>query len=449
MGEFRCGAAKRCITPPENMLTVLRGLKHYPFAGVMDDIYVRIALFETDEERILLVDYDLNTAPCDEELLDLLSRQTGTPIDGIFLFATHTHSVPVHSLSLERVEELDNETIRETEKFTRYLKEQTLQAAREALLKMEPARIGFAEGESSVNIVRLQDYLYRDKQGEDFVVCNLGADPMRTPDRRLCVLRVDNLNGDPILLHINYPMHCVASIWNDFDGNGAMGISGDIAGGIERQLENDYKGAIAMWSSAAAGDLNPIYLNEMISPEPVTGRTIEWKPIGKGFAQNCLKLMVERHYGDICRVMRQIHYDDNDIQLNAVSDWSITPGVECIRQHNAAPVFLEGEEIPEHTVYLQLARIGKLYLMGVGAELYSSLGKAMMDKIPGRGVLITHSGSTLGKCHYILDDETIDRCDASRGYAMVPGYDEYRCRRGIMLKDLCFHVEQMLRRLDD
>lgn len=63
-------------------------------------------------------------------------------------------------------------------------------------------------------------------------------------------------------------------------------------------------------------------------------------------------------------------------------------------------------------------------------------------------VLITHSASTLCSSHYVLDDETIARCDASRGFAMVPGYDEYRCQSGVMEQDLTDHVRQMREQLE-
>ena len=81
-------------------------------------------------------------------------------------------------------------------------------------------------------------------------------------------------------------------------------------------------------------------------------------------------------------------------------------------------------------------------LLGAGAEVYSSIGAELRAAAPGDTVLITHNASTLCRSHYLLDDETIARCDASRGCAMVPGYDEYRCLPGIS-RDLTAHVRSM------
>lgn len=85
---------------------------------------------------------------------------------------------------------------------------------------------------------------------------------------------------------------------------------------------------------------------------------------------------------------------------------------------------------------------------GAGAELYSSIGRAMLEAAPEHTVLITHNASALCCSHYILDDETIARCDASRGFAMVPGYDEYRCLSGVMRQDLQEHTRNMAERLE-
>jgi hypothetical protein len=67
----------------------------------------------------------------------------------------------------------------------------------------------------------------------------------------------------------------------------------------------------------------------------------------------------------------------------------------------------------------------------------------MLQAAPEHTVLITHNASALCNSHYILDNETIARCDASHGFAMVPGYDEYRCMAGVMEADLTAHVKSM------
>lgn len=443
MHDLFCGAARRLITPPEALLPRLVGLKQHRFAGVIDDLYVRVLAAGTAQRHALIVSFDMTTAPCSQAFLEQLAQETGTEVSDILFYAIHTHAVPFNDIDLEERERQSEDTLEAGRAYTAFLQEQTLLAAREALAAMRPARMGFAFGESAVNVVRLQNYTYLDAQGEPFTVCNLGADPTRPADRTLFALRVEEPDGRPIAFLVNYAMHNVATIWNDFDGQGRMGVSGDIGGQTSRLLEAQYPGSVALWSSGAAGDLNPMMLNEVILPDPATGRTVEYQVPGKEYALTCLKVMSARHFDDVQRTLRQIACTQTDGEVASAIEWSRTPGCGCIRHHGAPPEFVTGPQVPEHTVRLQMVRIGALTLCGVGAELYSSLGRAMLGAAPENTVLITHNASALCCSHYILDDETIRRCDASRGMAMVPGYDEYRCLAGVMQEDLCAHVSSM------
>ena len=255
MSQLYCGAAKRCITPPVELLPRLVGLKQHRFAGVLDDIHVRAAVFTAGEDSLLLLGFDMTTAPCSEEILNKLVEATGIPEDHIFFYSIHTHAVPFNALDMEERERQSADTLLASEAYTQYLYHEAVGAAAEALANRQPARMGWAFGESGVNVCRLQDYLYSDENGEPFTVCNLGADFSRPADHRLFTLRVESLAGEPILFMVNYPMHNVATIWNDLDGEGRMGVSGDIGGNVSRLLELRHPGSVALWQSGAAGDL--------------------------------------------------------------------------------------------------------------------------------------------------------------------------------------------------
>ena len=97
--KLLCGAAKRCITPPETLLPRLYGLMGRKFCTVLDDIYLRVIAFSDGENKALIVGFDLDKAPRPEENLRALAlRAFGdnaaeTEIDaalGVFLrrFAT-------------------------------------------------------------------------------------------------------------------------------------------------------------------------------------------------------------------------------------------------------------------------------------------------------------------------------------------------------------------------
>ncbi|MGM9608552.1 MAG: hypothetical protein ACI3XJ_13715 [Oscillospiraceae bacterium] len=434
------------ITPPDSLLPRLRGLKGYRLAGVIDDLFVRAMVIGNGENRAALISFDLNTAPCTQEFLEELSAEAGIPVENILYFATHTHAVPVVEPDRHGHDAPPPDVQQGREEYIAFVQEQTRAALKQALATMEPARMGYAFGESAINVVRLQEYTYRDENGVPFPVCNLGADPTAPADRTQFLLRVEALDGRPLAFLVNYAMHNVATIWNDFDGTGAMGISSDIGGRISKLLEEQY-GGVALWSSGAAGDLNPLMLNEVILPDPVTGRTYETHPKGVEPALTALKIMSERNWADVQALARAVRCEESEGEVAAVLEWSVTPGCACIRHHGAPPEFITGPDVPEHTVRLQMVRIGSLTLCGAGTELYSSIGAAMRAAMPQPAVLITLNAGELCSSHYVLDDAAIARCDASRGFAMVPGYDEFRCCAGVMEDDLTGHVRHMAQNL--
>jgi hypothetical protein len=443
MAQLQCGVSRAVITPPRELIPRLAGLKQHKFAGIIDELYVRAIALENDGNRALFLSFDMTTAPCTEEILEELSLLTQTPKEHILFFSIHTHAVPFNSIDMEEADRQTADTITAAEEYTKFLFAQTKKAASEAAADMIPSKMGYGWGESHINVFRLQDYDFRTDDGEIFTACNLGADPAKFADPTLFALRIEDMEGHARAFLINYAVHNVATIWNDFDGKGSMGISSDIGGNVSKLLEEKYEGAVAMWSSGAAGDLNPLLLNEVILPSPETGRNYEYHPPGTEFAVTCLKVMTERHFADVSHLLSEICCEETEAKIEGTVEWSVTPGCDCIRHHGAPPEFIQGEGVPEHTVRLQMVRIGSLTICGVGAELYSSLGRAMLAAAPKNTVLITHNASALCNSHYILDDETIARCDASRGFAMVPGYDEYRCVAGVMEDDLAAHTRSM------
>lgn len=103
MERLICGAARRCITPPAELLPHLIGLKQRRFAGVIDDLYVRVMALGSERRRVLLVSFDMTTAPCTKDYLRELAAKTGEE-DCILFFSIHTHAVPFNDIDLEQRE---------------------------------------------------------------------------------------------------------------------------------------------------------------------------------------------------------------------------------------------------------------------------------------------------------------------------------------------------------
>lgn len=66
----------------------------------------------------------------------------------------------------------------------------------------------------------------------------------------------------------------------------AWGISGDVAGRISTWLEEAYPGTVAIWSSGAAGDVDPVLFNAVLYPDHRDGSYVKedfesWKTTQK------------------------------------------------------------------------------------------------------------------------------------------------------------------------
>ncbi len=412
-----CGASKKKITPPAHLLPDLNGLGNVVFSDVLDDIYVRAMILGDEKQKILFVVFDLDKVPYPEKYLPALSAQTGIPEEHISLLSIHTHTAPVTgwrptegpNFILRKPEHVQNAT-REYEAFL----ERTVQeAVAEAMANLQPVRIGWGQGESYININRLQDYFVRKDDGTVEVCVGLGQNPSAEVERSLFVLKVEDLNGNPVACLTNYAVHNCVLIGNRCGKDGGTLLSSDLGGNVSQMIEENYPGCVALWTSGAAGDVNPVMLNEIFYPDPKTGAQTAYQlPAGDEGPLMMLKVLATRHYADVLRVLEQITCEESAVDVGGMVKWTEMPS--------------KGEE--PYKIRVHLMRIGELGMWGVSGELYSSIGKAIAQAMPGGTHLImNHDSSLITNTGYIYDDETLardreEKLPGRRNNEILPGY---------------------------
>lgn len=412
-----CGAAKKKITPSAQLLPNLNGLAKVSFVDVLDDIYVRALLLGDEQEKILFVVFDLDKVPYPEKYLPALSAQTGIPEEHISLVSIHTHTAPITgwrpdegpNFILRKPEAVQNAT-REYEAF---LEQAVQEVVEEAMANLQPVRVGLGRGESYININRVEDYIVRKDDGTKEICVGLGQNPAADVDRSLYVLKVEDLEGNLVACMVNYAVHNCVMIGNRCGKDGGTLLSGDLCGNITQVIEENHPGCVALWTSGAAGDVNPIMMNQIFYPDPKTGAPATYVlPAGDEGPLMMLKVLTTRHYKDILRVLDQITCEDNTADVKGMVQWTQTPG--------------KGEET--YKVRVHLMRIGEWGLWGVSGELYSSLGKAITQALPsGTHMIVNHDASLITNSGYIFDDETLARDQMKRlpgqnNSVMLPGY---------------------------
>lgn len=401
--KLYCGAARRIVTPPEALLPNLRGNVGAEFNAVLDDLNVRVIALGDGTTKALIICFE-SGYPCNDELFERIEQTYHIPPENVMLLQTHVHAAPMINGAincgvinprkhvnnfLEYPEEVQKATI----SYVEFLMEQMFSAIDEAIASMRPARMGHEQGESLINVCRNQCYTSPDGRDAKYA---LGADAAVPIDHTLFVMRFETLDGKPIAFFINYPVHNCVMVFNHCGKDGKGAISSDISGRACRYLEQEFDGCVALWTSGAAGDINPVFGNELFYPDPVTGGPIQLETKGGEIANAILEVLSARHYADILSVIRKIEYTTDRTQINGVIEWSATPGVDG-QDHIVEDLY---------QVRLHLLRVGDVGLFGASGELFDSLGRLIKETSPMKHtVVLNHDARDLANSEYIYDDE--------------------------------------------
>lgn len=422
-----CGAARECITPSKELLGSLSGLGGRHFSGVIvDDIFVRVIAFKSGSKTALIVAFDLDKVPYPERILEKLTKAAGIAEESIMLFSTHIHTAPVCG---RRPDEPMNDSEKRApnlrkadEKYIEFLGDCAVSASTAAIKNMNPARVGWNEGESYINVNRVQDFYAEGTDGPEGRVTSIGVNFDGPVDHKLWVMRAETLEGEPIAFMMNYAVHNVAMIWNDSDGKGNIAVSSDIGGNVSQMLEKRYPDAVAVWSSGAAGDVNPVMYNEYTIADENTGLPTSLRAKGMDAALLALKVMSHRHYADVLSVLRSVQCAE-DVELKGCAvGWTHTPGRICRGTPEGEEV-LTGEGIPTYDVREQMLLLGDVAVCGFSGELYTTLGwQVKKALIQAHVVTVNHNCSLMANSGYIFDDDAIRRIDSSVRHMHIPGY---------------------------
>jgi len=440
MSKIYCAAAKRNITPPAELIPDLYGLMMKRFAGVIDELHVRVMILSDEKEKVLFVGWELDKAPIPEIIVPKLAEKTGIPEDHILFFGTHTHTAPLHSARPgdgPNAKAKQPENIQEgTNRYEKLLEEAVLDAAGEALGSMQPVKIGWGFGKSCIGVNRLQYYNVEHEDGTVERITALGTDPEKDIDRTLFVMRVETPDGKPVCFFVNHAVHNCIMIGNNYDGNGKVGISADLAGQVSGLLEQRYPGSVALWSSGAAGDINPVMMNQYNFPDPKDGKPMEYRDFKTTEpAQLMLLQLSRRQFADVVDTNRGITCEKEEA--------AITAGNVIV----STPAYKDGDE--PYRVRLQAAAVGDLIFCGASGELFESLGKAIKDVSKDRKVIIiNHESTHLVDAGYIIDDEAMARCTRADGSRDgLPGIRQTRLKAGYIKDALAAGARELFARI--
>src|SRR4030042_431244 len=221
---FRAGAAKVDITPDESKLPE-------NIDGILDRLYSRAIVVENGitSAAFVTVDTGIIFEQGWKNVTQRIEKELGIPAQNLLLTATHTHSGVMWA---------DPD-----------LEDNIFRSVKMAKEKLQPARIGYGTGTSHLNVNRniIDSKTRRWWEGPNYE---------GPSDKTVAVVKFESINGDPIAVYYNYAMHAVTVGQLDK-------ISADAPGAASRYIEDSFDDKIiAVWSTGASGDQNPIYFQQ-------------------------------------------------------------------------------------------------------------------------------------------------------------------------------------------
>jgi len=408
-GPLQVGAARVDITPAPDAALPMAGYggRTQGFQRIHDHIYVRAIVLSDGASQAALLEWELVGIPTHvwEELSQRIAKELGIPADNMILAAVHDHGAPSLAGMFGRSPTPGAPAATPpatppspaTIAYTAKVENDAFEAVRQAQANLRPAQAGFGTGKAYVNMNRRESF---PKEGWWW----LGYNPEGPSDKTVAVLKFTDLSGKPIALFINYPVHAVVM------GPDNLAITGDLAGATSRYVEQYYQGKIAtrgdggwdlglrpeekvdgdkvvaLWTSGAAGDQNPVSMD-----------------MGEDFTMvdSLGKILGE----ESVRVANNITVMSPQARI-----WSSQRVITCPGRRvgpgprpRAEYTFEDAEPV---NIRLSLVMLNHLALTGVSGEVFTHIYQHLKRESPFNDtIMVTHANGSSG---YIPSDDEFE-----------------------------------------
>ncbi len=241
------GVARADITPPVGIAQMNWGSQSHILSQGNDPLGMcATALVLSDgTTKFAMVDIDRLFVKGLEASISRAAELTGIPADNIRLAATHTHAA-VNISAAKGPAGLDlSDYQAAVMRYDQYLIDKVVGLIVEANSKLQPVHIYGDQGEGRININRR----VRAKGEHPPAV---GRNPAGFVDRDLIVFRVDDAEGNPIAVLVNFPCHGTVLAYEN------KLISPDWIGMTRRVIEDAMPTAKCLFFQGAAGIKAPL-----------------------------------------------------------------------------------------------------------------------------------------------------------------------------------------------
>jgi hypothetical protein len=390
-GTLRVGAARVDITPAADAALPLNGFasRTQGFKAIHDRIYVRAIVLDDGTTQAALMAWESLYVP-DAVWADVSKRaadELGIRPENLIFAAVHDHSAPTLRVGSDNAAQAA---------YASKVENDAVEALRTAKSRLQPARFGIGTGTAYLNINR------REATADGGWA--LGFNEKGPSDKTVTVIRFEDLSGKPIAFFINYPVHAVVLGPENYQ------ITGDLAGATSRFVEQHYAGAdrprsdagprmqmrradavsgdgvVAVWTSGAAGDQNPVSMSN-----------------GEEFG--LLEAMGKMLGEEVVRVAAGIRADP-EAKLSGMQQVVSCPGRTVDPASNQRTGYRFNDAGPVN-IRLTLLMLDRIALAGVSGEVFTLISQRLQAESPFHStVMVTHANGSSG---YIPNDAAFDQ----------------------------------------
>lgn len=392
--SFKAGAAKIDITPAENELP-------QGYSVIRDHLFCRAIVIENGATGAVLITVDQGMISND--LYDRVSQQiedeTGIPALNVFIAASHTHSAP-----------FGEEAAAE---------KGIIAAVRQAREALQPSTISYATGLSYLNI-------NRDVLDPETRLWKQGPNYEGPSDKTVAVITFRALSGEPIAIYYNYAMHANTMFMS-------RAISADFPGETSKYIEEYYgNNVVALFSSGAAGDQNPVSIEPMLE----IGRQKTDALIASGKAKDLSEAIMMAGFAgaadvdidpkalerqsqmissmgqilgeEVLRVTKMPQRQNSEISIYGSQEILTCPGRTRTNtgREGAPGTYVDGDSV---YITLSLLRIGDIAIAGVNAEVYNIIAQRLKKESPLTNTIFSSITNGASNSGYIPSDEAFQR----------------------------------------
>jgi neutral ceramidase len=389
-GSLRVGAARVDITPAPDAALPMAGYagRTEGFRGIHDNVYVRAIVLDDGTTQAALVAWEslfvLDAVWA--ETSQRIARETGIRPEHLLLSAVHDHGAPNMALAA---------SLPKMAGYVTTVENAAVEAVRRARAGLQPARFGLGTATAYVNINRREPVPGRQLW--------LGYNADGPSDKTVNVLRFDDSSGKPMAFWINYPVHAVVMGPDNFQ------ITGDLAGATSRFVEQHYlgkdrprsdggmslrlrpeergagDGPVAVWTSGAAGDQNPV---SMASGEDFTLVEALGKILGEAVVRAASNVTTT-----------------SEVSIRGAQKVITCPGRRVVPgpTPRADYTFTDADPV---NIRLGLLVINDVALAGVSGEVLTPIAQRLKRESPvAHTIMVTHTNGSSG---YIPNDAAFE-----------------------------------------